>query len=363
MTTASTPTKHDSITQLLTTRINQGMYLQGTLPGERALASELGVGYLTLRKATKQLLDDGMLVRMNNGRLAPNPNEPGEKTGPQIGILVSMFPGRTMSEWVGELNRAVSAVNGSLRMISYTHESDPRIFEALDADLDGLFIVYRFEPSLLLKNQLLKHKNRLVSLWFDLTHLGIPSVENAPPQFVSKAIDHLKKLGHKRVDFLSTTTRDTVLRDRIHYWQQALEHYQLDGELFEKTDYFLGSSGLNARQMALDMDNQGQLENTTAVICGTTEMATGFQRGCHEVGLTVGRDISVVGFGEMHIAQLCVPSITTIQPGPRRPLLDQAMQWIMRDGKEWNRPLSINSLDVDLFKGESTGPPCDRSNP
>jgi LacI family transcriptional regulator len=190
-----------------------------------------------------------------------------------------------------------------------------------------------------------------------MTHLGIPSVESGPPRFVAKLVEHLKSLGHTRIDYLNTAPNDTVSRDRIYYWKQALELYGLTGELFSKTDYLLGGMGLNARQYALDLYNQGQLKNTTAIICGTTEMAMGFQRGCHEVGLTVGRDISVTGFGEIYTAQLCNPSITTIRPGPKRPLLEQGLEWITTHGKDWNKPMQITSLDVDLFVGESTAPP------
>lgn len=356
----SEPSKHESITSLLEARIEQGMYLQGTIPGERSLADELGVSYLTIRRATKHLVDHGLLIRLSNGRLAAKSLKNRGKHGPQIGLLVSMFPGRTMTEWVGELNRAVNAQHGSLRLISYTDEADPRIFEALDAELDGLFIIYRYEPSLLLKNQLIKNSKRLVSLWFDMAHLGIPSVESGPPRFMTKIIEHLKDLGHTRIDYLNTAPNDTVSRDRIYYWKQALDHYGLAGELFSKPDYNLGGMGLNARQFAHDLYNDGKLKQCTAMVCGTTEMAMGFQRGCHEVGLTVGKDISVTGFGEIYTAQLCNPSITTIRPGPKRPLLEQGLEWITTRGKDWNRPMQITSLDVDLFIGESTAPPSTR---
>jgi DNA-binding LacI/PurR family transcriptional regulator len=351
-------TKHDSITQLLGDRIEQGGYLQGKLPGEHTLASELGVSYLTVRKATRQLVENGMLTRLSNGRLAAKSPEKQGKRGPQIGVLVAMFPARSMNAWISDLNHVVDAHQGSLRLISYAQESDPRIFEAFDADLDGLFLIYSHKPSLLLKNQLVKHHKRLVSLWYDMTAMGIPSIENAPARFVSKTVEHLKQLGHQRVEYLNVSSTDnSVTRDRIHFWKLALEHFGLDGQLFQKMDYDLGGAACNARQLMMDLHQQGDLKETTAIICGTTEMAVGVQRACHELNLVVGRDISVAGFGEMYTAKMSVPSITAIQPAPRRALLDQGLQWIMSQGKDWDQPLQIASLDVELFVGESTGPP------
>lgn len=363
MTTFVTPTKHDSITELLASRINQGMYFQGPLPGERALAGELGVSYLTVRRAIKQLLDDGLLARMANGRLIPCATQHAQKRGPQIAMLVDTIPEVSMRTWVQDLEDVVRARNGNLQVLSYSHESDPRVFEALDAELDGLFIVYRYELSPLLRDRLIRNKHRVVSLWFDMTALGIPSIENAPARFMSKAVEHLKNLGHQRVDFISASDRDTVLRDRIHYWQQAISHYQLEGELFEQTPRRPQSSALSARDLALDMHANGQLDEVTAVVCATTNMAVGFQRACHEVGRVVGRDISVVGYGEVDVAQVCVPSITAVRPGPRTPLLEQGLDWIMSGNKTADRPLMINSVDVDLFIGESTAPPVGDKEP
>ncbi|HCD32109.1 MAG TPA: hypothetical protein DER01_06845 [Phycisphaerales bacterium] len=356
MSSFSTPTKHESITELLAERISQGAYLHGQLPGERALAIELGVSYLTVRKATKQLLKDGLLARTPKGRLMPCASQESQKRGPQIGLLVDTIPEVSMSAWLNDLDAVVKAKNGTLRLISYSHETDPRVFEALDAELDGLVIVYRYELSPLLRDRLIQNRHRVVSLWFDMTAMGIPSIETAPAHFVSKAVDHLKSLGHKRVDFLCASDRDTVLCNRIHYWQQAVNHYQLQGELFEQLPKRRQSSALSAYDLAMDLHANGKLAQMTSVVCATSSMAVGFQRACHEVGLIVGRDISVVGYGELDVAQMSVPSITTVRPGPRTPLLEQGLDWILSPDNDDQKPLYINSVDVDLFIGESTAP-------
>ena len=168
MSSFSTPTKHESITELLAERISQGAYLHGQLPGERALAIELGVSYLTVRKATKQLLKDGLLARTPKGRLMPCASQESQKRGPQIGLLVDTIPEVSMSAWLNDLDAVVKAKNGTLRLISYSHETDPRVFEALDAELDGLVIVYRYELSPLLRDRLIQNRHRVVSLWFDI---------------------------------------------------------------------------------------------------------------------------------------------------------------------------------------------------
>ena len=199
MSSTVTPNKCHSITRLLATRIDQGMYLNGPIPGERALATELGVSYLTVRRATKQLVDDGVLSRMSNGRLQPSHKTSKTRRGPQIGLLVDTFPVNAMREWFTDLDQLVGEHDGTLHLISYNDKDDPRVFEALDQELDGLFIIYRYELSPLLRDRLVRHAHRLVSLWFDMTSLGIPSIENAPARYVSRAVEYLKELGHQRV--------------------------------------------------------------------------------------------------------------------------------------------------------------------
>ncbi|MFG0248385.1 MAG: substrate-binding domain-containing protein [Phycisphaeraceae bacterium JB051] len=357
MSSTVTPNKCHSITRLLATRIDQGMYLNGPIPGERALATELGVSYLTVRRATRQLLDEGVLSRMSNGRLQPSHKTSKTRRGPQIGLLVDTFPVNAMREWFTDLDKLVSEQGGTLHLISYNDKDDPRVFEALDQELDGLFIIYRYELSPLLRDRLVRNAHRLVSLWFDMTSLGIPSIENAPARNVSRAVEYLKDLGHQRVDFLCASDRDAVLRDRIHYWQQAVNHYDLPGEVFEQTPRKPQSSAMSARDLALEMHQQGKLDQVTAMVCATTNMAMGFMRACHEVGRVVGKDISVIGYGEVDAAQVCIPSITSVKPGPRLPLLEQGLEWILSRDKGEGRPMHIDSLDVDLFIGESTASP------
>lgn len=50
----------------------------------------------------------------------------------------------------------------------------------------------------------------------------------------------------------------------------------------------------------------------TAIICATDPMAIGAIAACRERGLVVGRDISVVGYGNSSAAAFCDPPLTTV---------------------------------------------------
>lgn len=50
----------------------------------------------------------------------------------------------------------------------------------------------------------------------------------------------------------------------------------------------------------------------TAFVCATDSLAIGAQAACRERGLTVGRDVSIIGYGNSSVATFCDPPLTTI---------------------------------------------------
>ncbi len=50
----------------------------------------------------------------------------------------------------------------------------------------------------------------------------------------------------------------------------------------------------------------------TSIVCATDAMAFGAIAACRERGLEVGRDISIVGYGNSSTSAFCDPPLTTI---------------------------------------------------
>ncbi len=63
-------------------------------------------------------------------------------------------------------------------------------------------------------------------------------------------------------------------------------------------------------------------ERPTAVFCSCDEVAFGFNSALYRNGFRVPRDVSVVGFDEVLLAEFAIPSLTTI----RRPHLETGLQ-------------------------------------
>jgi len=223
--------KYIEVAEIMKKRLCDKVYTASSLPSERKLAVQLGVSYLTVRKAMKSLLKEGVLQRNKNGRLSANSTVPQKHRSLNIGFLMPPSIWAAQHSWLYELTELVKEKQGVIRPITYFNVSDPVVFEALEGDFDGLFIILPPEVPNLLLDLLEKKRRKIVVLWRDLTHLGIPSIENAPPRFVGKLLDHLSGLGHKRIDCLNTQRVEPVVRERIEHWNIGIEKRKIYGRL------------------------------------------------------------------------------------------------------------------------------------
>ena len=51
----------------------------------------------------------------------------------------------------------------------------------------------------------------------------------------------------------------------------------------------------------------------TAVLCSNDMTAIGVMRESHDVGISIPRDLSLVGFDDIRLAQFVLPPLTTVQ--------------------------------------------------
>ena len=146
------PAKHQEISRLLKQRIESGSYLDQPIPGERALATEAGVSYMTARKAVQNLVDQKVLTRAKNGRLTANAKLPINKAARTYTLITPAFESFSYTNAKLAIERVMSQYNGVLKMTGYRHWHDPALMSAFDGDWDGIFFCAPVEaiPKLLM---------------------------------------------------------------------------------------------------------------------------------------------------------------------------------------------------------------------
>lgn len=124
------------------------------------------------------------------------------------------------------------------------------------------------------------------------------------------ATEHLISLGHKHIGMVagnfSMTDRSF---HRWHGYKQCLKDNNIayNKELLVQTDYSL-SGGRDSIKKLLNRPSP-----PTAVFCSNDYIALGAMKGAREIGLTLPRDLSIVGFDDMQTASYMVPPLTTIR--------------------------------------------------
>ncbi|HET8524331.1 MAG TPA: LacI family DNA-binding transcriptional regulator [Thermomicrobiales bacterium] len=177
---------------------------------------------------------------------------------------------------------------------------------------------------------------------------------------MARSVEHLLRLGHRRIAFLSGPPALVLARlQREGYRRSLINHgISIDEGLIAAGDYsFEAGHHLARTMMARD-------DPPTAFVCGDDMTALGAMRGVEEQGYRVPADVSIIGFDDVILARYVSPALTTVrQAGHRKgqlatQMLIRAMAGDLADG-----PRQV-VLDTELVVRESTGPaPARRRNP
>jgi LacI family transcriptional regulator len=125
---------------------------------------------------------------------------------------------------------------------------------------------------------------------------------------VELAVDHLARLGHRRIAYVGGS--DATSSGRLKH-QSFIDSLEARGLGFRPE---LLIQGNGTRSVGLDSVPQlwALAEPPSAVVCFNDAVAFGVMHGLQRAGLTPGRDVSVVGCDDVSDAALWVPPLTTI---------------------------------------------------
>jgi Transcriptional regulators len=338
--------------EMLRKRVRHADHAAYRLPGERGLAVELGLSRQTVRRALDQLIEEGLLLRGKTGRLAVNPSPPG--SGRERRPLIAFLnPGGGSPEtvlWREGILGALASHDVGTRSLSYEHYSDPAVSAALEGFEGVFFLPLANEPTPpWLAARMVAARTRVVVLDHDESLAGLRSVIVFPFAAGHKLLDHLRKLGHRRIDCFNIQPHNSVITARIAVWREHLARHGLAGELIDHPED--GALATAHRHLSRRLANRAL--SGTALYCTTALAAVGGMRALHEHGLAIGADISVCAVNDEGFGPYLIPSLTSLQAIPRAQYLRKAARWILT-GRGWSTPSLHQPDDAPLFVGEST---------
>jgi LacI family transcriptional regulator len=122
------------------------------------------------------------------------------------------------------------------------------------------------------------------------------------------AVEHLIRLGHKRIGVIGGSSESSVGFERLEGGKKALTTYGMEviGDLFLEGD-FLKGSGYQGGKRFLKMD-----EPPTAIFATNDYMALGTYQAIVEEGRRVPEDIALIGFNDIEFAAMKGIELTTV---------------------------------------------------
>jgi len=198
-------------------------------------------------------------------------------------------------------------------LIFFANNHPDNQFETFEAraknrNVDGLFLlgVPRTDPNLIGIVQ-----SGIPCMSIDLDLLG-PKANYLCSDNIGgamMAVDYLVEMGHTEIAFISDVFVTKPGSDRLIGFQKAMEKHHLPilskwilpGDFSEEGGYLSGKQLLESDHIP------------TAIFCAGDMMAIGVMEAIREKGLTIGEDISLIGFDDITLLKYVTPKLTTIR--------------------------------------------------
>ncbi|MGV8953393.1 MAG: LacI family DNA-binding transcriptional regulator [Cypionkella sp.] len=150
-----------------------------------------------------------------------------------------------------------------------------------------------------------------VSLHFDQSQQGIPSVVSNDRAAIAEAVSALVALGHRRFAYIGGREDNYHEIQRLMGVQETLAAKGLPADALQIfRGNFNFSGGVSAANAYLELPSD---KRPSAVVCANDDTAIGFIKTVAGAGLNVPRDVSVMGFDGAPVGAFMVPSLSTIQ--------------------------------------------------
>jgi hypothetical protein len=333
-------------------RIREGDYLLNSIPGERKIAEETGVSYMTARRAVQELLDEEVLIRQPTGSLDVHPGFSKRAKPAEVVLLCPAYPSGYLTQLRVIVSDVATKHSIGLRPEQFVHWDDKTVVEAVD-QAKGTFII-PYGP--IIPPRLLEpfRSNKVVILDGDFTNDGLPSIRLFSDRCIERVLEHLYKLGHRHVDCINTQHHNPEIDRRIGIWECWLRRRGIKGDLRDDpAPVFTDPTIVAYRLMSRLLDeNQSQ---ATAFIGTTCPAAIGSSRACWERNIRVGHEISIATVNIEPPAEFFCPSITGLNTPDLTEILGRCFDWFSNRATTWRGTKLMEPKDSVLFEGESTG--------
>lgn len=166
---------------------------------------------------------------------------------------------------------------------------------------------------------------------------------------MASATRRLIALGHRRIGFVSVEGHHSAEVSRLQGFRGSLEESGLEPAFIVACE----TSSQAARALApqlLDVP-----EPPTAIACFNDVIGLGLHRGLVDLGVKIGREISLLGFDDVPEADLVVPGLASVATDPFR-VGERAARLLLRRISDPDTPTETVITPARIVERPSIGP-------
>lgn len=228
-----------------------------------------------------------------------------------FGLIVSEITNPFFPEIVQVLENVAVQHDYEILLSSTVHDPERMklsVRRMIERRVEGVAIMtFGMEEALL---EDLKFRN--IPLVFVDVGPPIPRISNIRVDYLHglrQAVQHLAAFRHTQIAFISGPLVLKSAAARQHAFIKSMEELglPLNEEYLVEGNHTL-EGGMAAMDRILKLSRR-----PTAIICSNDMSAIGVMRKCHERGLRIPAEISVVGFDDIRLSQFVIPALTTVQ--------------------------------------------------
>ena len=162
------------------------------------------------------------------------------------------------------------------------------------------------------------------------------------------AMQYLVDQNYQRIACITGPLNNTQAQFRLQGYRTTLKEANLPIiEGYEVQGDFQFASGVTAMQNLLNLPILPQ-----AVFCSNDAMAIGAYQALYQNGLEVGKDIAIIGYDDIEIAQYMTPPLTTIHQ-PKKELGQLAVEMLLNRFLNPSQSPQTIKLKPKLIKRQS----------
>lgn len=221
--------------------------------------------------------------------------------------------------------------------------------------IDGLILMGSFveqsEQAKNILNQLIKRQRPIVEISDHDLDYNVDYVISGYGEPTREVVSYLLSLQHRRIAMIYGVATPVMAEDRLLSYQQGLQDagFPVDQDLIIRCGPTI-EDGYQAALQLLKLPTR-----PTALIAINDLLAIGALRAAADIGLSVPKDVSLVGFDGIHMADYLLPRLTTVAKDSIRVGREAVKQLLARINRP-DLPQQRISIPTHLIIRESTGP-------